>query len=115
MTQLSDRLFSVSPAIRYVATLRSGELALSQRPGLQGASASETDRYEELLVNPTLLELAGRRGDLDCGGLEFLLVRYGSFFQFVERLPDGHVSVAIDASADVLAVVAAVREATAAG
>ena len=40
-------------------------------------------RYEELLVNPTLLELTRQRGNIDCGGLEYLVIRYGNFFQLV--------------------------------
>ena len=32
------------------------------------------DRYEELLVNPTLLTLAGQRGDIDYGGLRCLVL-----------------------------------------
>ncbi|HEX6048536.1 MAG TPA: hypothetical protein VFZ21_04685 [Gemmatimonadaceae bacterium] len=33
------------------------------------------DRYEELIVNPTLITLTKQRGDIDCGGLEFLVIR----------------------------------------
>ena len=67
---------------------------------LRTHSSSESDRYEELLVNPTLLKLAMQRGNIDCGGLEYLLVRYGSFFQFVLLVSWGHVSVCIEAGAD---------------
>ncbi len=65
------------------------------------SSSPESDRYEELLVNPTLLTLAGRRGDIDCGGLDYLLIRYGNFFQLVVPTESGHVSVALDPDADV--------------
>ena len=44
------------------------------------ASGLESDRYEELLVNPTLLTLATQRGNIDCGGLKYLIVRYGNKF-----------------------------------
>ena len=60
-----------------------------------------SDRYEELLVNPALLKLASQRGNIDCGGLDYLLVRYGNFFQFVLPESWGHVSVCIEADADV--------------
>ena len=59
MTQLSDALFTLSPLVRYVALLRGQELQLRERPGLSDASASETDRYEELLVNPKAARATG--------------------------------------------------------
>ena len=71
-----------------------------QRDGVLDASAGESDFYEELLVNPTLLKLAGQRGDLDCGGLRYLIVAYGNFNQIVLQRSEGHVSVCIDRNAD---------------
>ena len=47
---LIDRIFAVSPDIRYVAIYRSGKLNSRQRGDVEGASASESDKYEELLV-----------------------------------------------------------------
>ena len=88
-----DRVFAVSPHIRYVALYRSGQLTKKQRKDLDGASASESDRYEELIVNPTLLTLAQQRGNIDCGGARFIVVGYGNFHQLVISLPEGHVSV----------------------
>jgi hypothetical protein len=64
------------------------------------ASAPESDRYEELLVNPTILTLTRQRGNIDCGGLGYVVVRYGNFFQFVAPIEGGHVSVAFDPDAD---------------
>lgn len=93
---LIDRIFAVASAIRYVALYRNGRLTSRQRGGLAGASASESDRYEELLVNPTLLMLARQRGNLDCGGARFVLVGYGNFLQLVIDLPDGHTSVCFE-------------------
>jgi hypothetical protein len=95
---LAGALFDLSPAVRYVAVGRGGEVDLRERPGLDGASSSESDRYEELLVNPTLIELARRRGEIDCGGLDYLVVAYGHFFQLVLPVDGGHVSVAIERS-----------------
>ncbi len=91
-----DAVFAVSPAVRYAALYRNGELELRQRGGLAGASSSESDKYEELLVNPTLLKLARQRGDIDCGGARFVIVGYGNFHQLVIDLPDGHVSVCFE-------------------
>jgi hypothetical protein len=91
-----DAVFAVSPAIRYVAVGRGQDVQLRERPDLADASSSESDRYEELLVNPTLITLARQRGEIDCGGLDYLIVAYGSFFQLVLPVDGGHVSVAIE-------------------
>lgn len=99
---LIPAIFGISPAIRYVAVLRNGILNSSQRPDLQGASASESDRYEELFVNPTLLTLVRQRGNLDCGGAKFVLVRYGNFYQFVHGNDADHVSVCFELSVNPL-------------
>jgi hypothetical protein len=99
-----DAIFRLGEAVRYVAVYRDGRLEMRSRPGTAGASSSESDRYEELLVNPTLLKLASQRGDIDCGGLESLLVRYGNFYQFVMPTGWGHVSVCIEPDADAIEV-----------
>ena len=93
---LIDRIFEVSDAIRYVALYRKGELVSRQKSQVAGASAAESDKYEELFVNPTLLKLARQRGNLDCGGARFVLIGYGNFHQLVIDLPDGHVSVCFE-------------------
>ncbi|MDD2759627.1 MAG: hypothetical protein PHH11_04975 [Methylomonas sp.] len=99
-----DNIFGLSDSIRYVAVYRNGQLRSKSKLGKLGASSSESDRYEELLVNPTLLKLASQRGNIDCGGLDYLLVRYGSFFQFVLPADWGHVSVCIEADAEPLTI-----------
>ena len=109
MEDLIERIFAVSSDIRYVAIYRNGQLRSSQRPGLAQASASESDKYEELIVNPTLLTLTRQRGEIDCGGLEFVLIRYGSFYELVLPLPGGHLSVGIESHADPLELVPQVR------
>ena len=86
--------------MRYVAVYRHGELSLRQRPDLSRAPAPESDRYEELLVNPTVLTLTRQRGGIDCGGLDYVVVRYGNFFQFIVPIEGGHVSVAFEPDAD---------------
>ena len=100
MEHLIDALFDLSPQVRYVAIYRHGELSLRQRPDLSLASAPESDRYEELLVNPTVLTLTRQRGEIDCGGLDYVVVRYGNFFQFVVPIAGGHASVAFESNAD---------------
>ena len=97
-----DKIFAVTPAIRYVALYQQGNLTSRQRTALSGASASESDRYEELFINPTLLTLARQRGNLDCGGAKFVLVGYGNFHQLILDLPDGHASVCFELSSNPL-------------
>ncbi|HEU5040159.1 MAG TPA: hypothetical protein VFT84_05045 [Gemmatimonadales bacterium] len=111
MPDLIERVFALTPDIRYVAVYLDGQLRSSQRPGLSQASASESDKYEELIVNPTLLTLTRQRGEIDCGGLEFVLIRYGSFYELVLPLPGGHLSVGIEPHADPLQLVPRVRAA----
>lgn len=98
----------ISPAIRYVALSRDGALVAVQAEGLVNASASDSDRYEEWIVNPTLLTLVKQRGEIDCGGAAFVLVRYGHFFQLVKPVPGGHLSVAVEPTADPLTLVPAI-------
>ena len=73
-------IFSLSNDVRYVAIYREGHLEIKSKEGTLGASSSDSDRYEELLVNPTLITLATQRGNIDCGGLDYLIIRYGNFF-----------------------------------
>ena len=98
-----EKIFSLSADIRYVAVYREGRLEMKSRDAAE-ASSPESDRYEELLVNPTLITLSSQRGNIDCGGLEYLLVRYGRFFQFVLPTEWGHISVCVEKSADPLAI-----------
>ncbi len=99
-----EKIFAISNDVRYVAIYRDGQLESKSKEGTQGASSSDSDHYEELLVNPTLLKLSSQRGEIDCGGLDYLLVKYGNFFQFVLPTPWGHVSVCIEKSADPISI-----------
>lgn len=104
-----ERILALSPNIRYVALYRNKRLDSRQREGVTGASTSESDRYEELLVNPTVLTLVRQRGDIDCGGAEFVVVRYGQFYQLLLSLPDGHASICIELCANPIDLVDSVR------
>ncbi len=95
-----DGIFAISDKVRYVAIYRDGKLQSQSKTDTAGASSSESDRYEELLVNPTLLRLATQRGNIDCGGLDYVLVKYGNFFQFILPMQWGHVSVCIEPDAE---------------
>jgi hypothetical protein len=113
MQSLSDSLFALSAEIRYVALLKDGELSLNERPGIEHSSASETDRYEELLVNPAVLTLLQRRGDLDCGGLDHVWIRYGNFWTGLFPFKGGHLNVGIEPQAQPLAFEDGIRRAMA--
>ena len=101
---MHDEIFGISKEIRYVAVYRDGRLSSRSRTNTAGASGEESDKYEELLVNPTLLKLASQRGNIDCGGLSYIIVRYGNFFQFVLPTGWGHVSVCFEPAADPVAL-----------
>ncbi|MEN8788221.1 MAG: hypothetical protein ABF295_01805 [Flavobacteriaceae bacterium] len=104
-----ESIFRLSDTIRYVAVYKNGQLESKSKSDTSDASSSESDRYEELLVNPSLLKLASQRGNIDCGGLDYILVRYGNFFQFVLPESWGHVSVCIEANADPIQIGAQVK------
>lgn len=99
---LVDTVFAVSPDIRYVALYRDGRLEMRERVGLANSSDSESDRYEELIVNPTLLVLTRQRGEIDCGGLRYVIVGYGNFYQFIVPIDHGHISIAFELQANPL-------------
>ena len=100
MSDLHDDVFAISPDIRYVAAAHGQHVQMRSRPDLRHASSSDSDRYEELLVNPTLLTLATQRGNIDCGGLRYLIVGYGHFHQLVIPSLAGHVSIAFELGAN---------------
>ena len=54
MDVIAERLAGLGDAVRYLA-VSDGEGEPESRPN---SSSSESDRYEELLVNPTVLTLA---------------------------------------------------------
>lgn len=108
--RLADQIFGVSDLVRYVAIYDGGELTLRQREGISDSSSSESDRYEELLVNPTILKLATQRGNIDCGGLDYVVIKYGNFFLLTIPTDAGHVSVGTENAADPIAIEAKVRD-----
>lgn len=105
MLQLIETLLALSEDIRYVAVYHEGILTCLEREGRSGASSSESDKYEELLVNPTILTLVQQRGNIDCGGARFVLIRYGNSYQLVTPIRGGHVSVCIESYANPLQLV----------
>lgn len=95
-----DTFFQISKDVRYVALYLDGALTMRERPSLDNASAS--DKYEELIVNPGLLTLVRQRGNIDCGGVEFVVIRYRNFWQTVWPVKNGHVSVGLEPTANPL-------------
>ncbi len=107
---LLDAILKLHPQIRYAALhLGRGEPLLRERQGVVGAT-SDSERWDELVVNPVLLELARRRGDVDCDGLDYLLVRYRRFFNLVLALDGGHLSVVLEPDAEPLSLVRPILE-----
>lgn len=70
-------------------------------PDVVTQTTSESNFYEELLVNPVLLGLAAQRGHLDCGGLRYMAIGYGDFVQLILPMLRGHLSAAVSRSANV--------------
>ena len=105
MTPLIESIFAVATEIRYVATYLNGILSSAERSGIGGASSSESDKYEELIVNPTLLKLVTQRGNIDCGGATWVLIRYGNFYEIVIPVAAGHLSIGLELTADPLPMV----------
>ncbi len=104
MEHILGRILEALPQVRYVAVYRAGDLRVRERSDIENASTSESDRYEELLVNPTMLKLLTQRGEIDCGGLEYVIVKYGNFYQFVQSVNGGHISVALESAGGLQAV-----------
>jgi hypothetical protein len=99
--------------IGYVALNSGQEVIMRTAPGLVSETSAESNFYEELLVNPTLLALAAQRAGLDCGGLNYVAVGYGDFVQLVVPMKNGHLSIGISRKAhagDLAARVRAVLE-----
>ncbi len=108
--QVMGGFFRLSKEIRYVAVYRKGKLNKASRPQLRGASSSESDKYEEIIVNPTPMTLLKQRGGIDCGGVEYVVIRYGNFVQFIHPVPGGHISVAFEPKSDYAAMIPKVRK-----
>lgn len=102
--QIIDDLFNFLLEIRYVAIYQNDELTFKQRKQTSDSSSSDTDKYEELLVNPTLLTIARQRGNIDCGGLKFIIVGYGNFYQLVKEIKNGHISICLEKNVDLTIV-----------
>lgn len=105
---LIAELFALG-GVGYVALGSGPEVVMRHAPGLQTATTDESNYFEELLVNPTLLKLASQRGGLDCGGLDHIAVGYGDFTQLILRMDGGHVSLGVSRRANARDIAARAR------
>ncbi len=94
--RVCEEVFALSEDIRYAAVYLSGKLRSVSRPNLSAASSWESDKYEEIIVNPTMLELLRQRANIDCGGIRDVIVEYGDHTQFVHPIKEGHISVGFE-------------------
>ncbi len=84
-----------------MAVEQQGKVLSIAKESVDHASSTESDKSKELFVNPGILTLAHQRGELDCGGTKYVLIRYGNFFQYVRRWREGHISICIQPDSDV--------------
>jgi hypothetical protein len=107
--KLSDRLFRLDPRIRYVAVNRKGRIEeMTRSPRHPSLNPAESDRMEELIVNPVVLQLAARRGNLDMDGIRYVVIRYGTQYQLLMPYREGHLSVGVNLQDNPLDVARAV-------
>jgi hypothetical protein len=99
--RLSAQLFKLEPKIRYVAVNQNFEIVeMEQSPQHPTFNPHETDRIEELVVNPTVLEITKRRGNIDMDGIRYVVIRYGTQYQLLMPYKDGHVSIGVELTDD---------------
>jgi hypothetical protein len=108
---LAEQLFRVEPRIRYVAINQGGLIVeMVQCPKCPTYNSAETDRLEELVVNPIVLEITRRRGEIDIGGTRFVVIRYGSLYQVIMPYRAGHVSLSVELEDDPLQIAEKIGE-----
>ncbi len=99
--KLSERLFRLEPKIRYVALNQKGQIEeMRQSPRHPSTNPPESDRIEELIVNPIVLEIAARRGNIDMDGIRYVVIRYGTQYQVLLPYRDGHLSIGVNLEDD---------------
>ena len=99
--KIGGRLFDLDSNIRYVALSQSEQIVeMEQNPKRPSLNPTETDRMEELIVNPAILELAKRRGNIDMHGVRYVIIRYGTMHQLIFPYKEGHLSIGIEPNAN---------------
>ena len=103
--KISRALFHLDPNIRYVAINQRGRIVeMKQNPKRPSLNATETDRMEELIVNPIILEAAKRRGNIDMKGMKYVIIRYGTLHQLIFPYKNGHLSIGVELSVNPILV-----------
>ncbi len=99
--KLSQQLFELEPNIRYVAVNQNGRIVeMEQSPQHPTCNPHETDRMEEMIVNPIVLEITRRRGNIDMNGIRYVVIKYGTQYQLLMPYKEGHVSIGIELEDD---------------
>ncbi len=98
--EVSQQVFAMAEEIRYVAVYYQGKLESVSTPTLSGSEWWESDKYEELIVNPTLITLLRQRGNINRGGIRRVMIEYGDLMQFVQPIQGGHISVGFEPGSD---------------
>lgn len=96
--------------IGYVALDDGQRVLMREAPGLQTETTAQSNFFEELIVNPTLLALAHQRGALDCGGVDHIAIGYGGFTQLIFRKQSGHVSLGVARHAEARKIAARAKQ-----
>lgn len=103
--KLSARLFALEPKIRYVAVNQAGKIVeMQQSMAHPSYNPPETDRIEELIVNPIVLNITARRGNLDMDGIRHIVIRYGTQYQLLLPYKRGHISIGVELRDDPIAI-----------
>jgi len=109
--KLSTQLFELEPKIRYVAVNQNDKIIeMKQSPQHPTYNPHETDRIEELIVNPTVLEITRRRGNIDMDGIRYVIIRYGTQYQLLMPYKNGHISIGVDSENDPIEIASKVAD-----
>jgi len=100
LSDLFNRVFDLG-RVGYVAAEVDGEVYMQAHPKLETKTTPESNFFEETLVNPSVLNLLQRRGDIDCGGVRYFAVGYGDFVQLILPYGVGHLSIGVESNRDV--------------
>ena len=68
----------------------------SRAPRIPSYNPPESDRIEDLVVNPVVLELAARRGNIDMDGVRYVVIRYGTQYQVLLPYQEGDLSIGVE-------------------
>lgn len=88
-------VFGIGKEVRYVAIREGRDVIMRLAEGTPTATTPTSNYFEELLVNPAVLLLTDHRGALDCDGMQYVVIRYGDFQQFIARTAEGHISIGL--------------------